>query len=442
MNNKTVKIIGAGLAGCEAALTLANLGVKVQLYDIKPNDFTPAHHNPNFAELVCSNSLKSDTTEFATGVLKQELRVLNSQVLKCADETKIPAGKTLTVDREKFCQRVTQLINTNPNIQIFCQEVVQYDSNQPTIIATGPLTTQALSEFLGKSLGDRLYFYDAVAPIISGDSIDFSKVFVANKFDNSSEGDYINCPMDKQQYISFVSELVNAERVPLKSFENEKVFEGCMPIEVMAKREVNALRCGPLKSSGLIASDGTIPYACVQLRKEDALGDAYNMVGFQTNLTFPEQKRVFSLIPGLNNAHFLRYGVMHRNSYVNAPKYLNHYFQIKSQPNIFLAGQISGIEGYVESIASGLMVGLNMYCHIMGLPMLEFTPNTALGALSNYLECANLNNFQPMHINWGLFYPIDGPKQLKKQRIAERSMQYVSNINKEIIKWKLKEQQS
>ena len=441
VTNRIVKIIGAGLAGCEAALTLANLGVEVELYDIKPNSFTPAHHNPNFAELVCSNSLKSDTLDFATGVLKQELRSLNCNLLECADKTKIPAGKTLTVNREKFCEAVSKLINSHPKIHTVCQEVVQYDSDTPTIVATGPLTTPALSEFLGKSLGDNLYFYDAVAPIISGDSIDYGRVFVANKFGESDEGDYINCPLNRQKYESFVNELIKAERVPLKSFENEKVFDGCMPVEIMAKRELNALRCGPLKANGLVAPDGTRPYACVQLRKEDVMGDAYNLVGFQTNLTFSEQKRVFSTIPGLNNAQFLRYGVMHRNTYINAPKYLNHYFQIKLQPNVFLAGQISGIEGYVESIASGLIVGYNMYCYIMGLPMLEYTTDTALGALSNYLECANPNNFQPMHINWGLFSPINCPKQLKKQQIAERSMQHILSIRKEISKWTLKEQQ-
>ena len=441
VNNKTVKIIGAGLAGCQAALVLADLGIKVELYDIKPNSFTPAHHNPNFAELVCSNSLKSDTLDFATGVLKEEMRLLGSHILNCADKTKIPAGKTLTVNRDLFCQEVTNLIKAHQNIKLFCEEVVSYDENIPTILATGPLTTKPLSDFLGKSLGASLYFYDAVAPIISGDSIDNSKVFVANKFDDNSDGDYINCPMDKQQYQDFVNALILAERVPLKSFENEKVFEGCMPVEVLARREMNALRCGPLKSSGLYDDNGKMPYACVQLRKEDAMGDAYNMVGFQTNLTFSEQKRIFCMIPGLENAQFLRYGVMHRNSYINAPKFLNHYFQIKAQPNIFLAGQISGIEGYVESIASGLIVGYNMYCYLNSLPMPEFTTNTALGALSNYLESANPNNFQPMHINWGLFAPIDCPKQLKKQQIAQRSMQYISKLKEEITKWKLKEQQ-
>lgn len=440
VRNNVVKVIGAGLAGCEASLMLANLGVQVELYDIKPNNFTPAHHNPNFAELVCSNSLKSDTLEFATGVLKAELRLMGSKVLECADKCKIPSGKTLSVDRDAFAQEVTALVRGNPNIHFISHEIVALD-NVPTIISTGPLTTSALSEYLKDKLGDNLYFYDAVAPIVSADSIDMSKVFVANKFDANDEGDYINCPMDRQQYFDFVHLLNTAERVPLKSFEDEKVFEGCMPVEVMSMRDVNALRCGPLKASGLVDKTGHTPYACVQLRKENAVGDSYNMVGFQTNLTFPEQKRVFRTIPGLENAEFLRYGVMHRNSYINAPKLLNHHFQLKSDTNIFFAGQISGIEGYVESIASGLIVALNMYCYLNDMPMIEFTTNTALGALSNYLESANPNNFQPMHISYGLFSPITCSKAQKKQLIAQRAIEYITKIKKENSLWISKEQQ-
>ena len=432
MNNKLVRVVGAGLAGCEASLTLARLGFKVELYDIKPKKFTPAHTNPKFAELVCSNSFKSDTLDFATGVLKEELRILGSALIRCADETKIPAGKTLTVDREKFCEKVTSLIEENQNITFFSKEIESFDNSIPTIIATGPLTTQKLSSFLKELFGTSLYFYDAVAPIIDAKSIDLSKVFIANKFD-SEEGDYINCPLTKEQYITFVDELCKADRVQLKEFENEKVFEGCMPVEVMAKREQNALRCGPLKPNGLVGKDGKVPYACVQLRKENALGDAYNMVGFQTNLTFPEQKRVFSMVPGLENCEFLRYGVMHRNSYINAPKLLNHYFQLKNSRNTFFAGQISGIEGYVESIASGFIVAVQMSRLLNNLSFIEFTTNTALGALSNYLESANPNNFQPMHISYGLFNPINAPKDLKKQMIANRALEYVTKIKKEIF---------
>lgn len=431
MNNKYVKVIGAGLAGCEASLTLANLGIKVKLYDIKPKQFSPAHKNSNLAELVCSNSLKSDTLEFATGLLKQELRVMGSSLIQCADKSKIPAGKTLTVDRDVFSEEVTKLVKANPNIELVCEEIKNFD-DCVTIVATGPLTTPALFNYISSTFGnDNLYFYDAVAPIVSAESINTEKTFVGNKF-QTEEADYINCPLNKQEYNSFVAELCNAERVSLKSFENEKVFEGCMPVEVMAKRELNALRCGPMKASGLIDNDGRIPYAVVQLRKENALGDAYNLVGFQTNLTFPEQKRVFRLIPGLENAEFLRFGVMHRNSYINAPKLLNHYFQLKSKPNVFFAGQISGIEGYVESIATGHIAALNVYRYLKKLPMFEFTTNTSLGALSNYLESANPNNFQPMHISYGLFSPINCPKNEKKQKIAERALKYIEQIKKEI----------
>lgn len=430
--NKTVRVIGAGLAGCEASLVLASLGVSVELYDIKPNSFSPAHHNKNFAELVCSNSFKTDTLEFATGVLKEELRILDSPLIKCADETKIPAGNTLTVDRELFSKKVTDLVLSCPNIKFVTEEVTTIDPNIPTVIATGPLTTKGLSDFLKSYCSDDLYFYDAVAPIIDAQSIDLNEVFVANKFGQNLNGDYINCPMNKQQYEEFVFELCNAKRAPLKEFENEKVFEGCMPVEVMAKRELNALRCGPLKPNGLVDREGKTPYACVQLRKEDALGGAYNMVGFQTNLTFPEQKRVFSKIPGLKNAEFLRYGVMHRNSYINAPKLLNHYFQLKANKNVFFAGQISGIEGYVESIASGHIVAIQVYKQLFNKPFVEFTTNTALGALSNYLESANPSNFQPMHVSYGLFNPINASKNDKKMLIAKRAIEYINKIKKEI----------
>ena len=433
MNNKYVRVVGAGLAGCEASLVLANKGVFVELIDIKPNQFTQAHHNKNLAELVCSNSLKSDTLEFATGILKQELRILGSKLIECADQTKIPAGNTLTVDREKFADAVTKLIRSNPNIKFVSKEICDIDFSVPTIIATGPLTTEKLSNFLKQTLGTNdLYFYDAVAPIIDAKSIDYSKVFWGNKFGSEDEGDYINCPLSKEEYLAFVENLSGAQRVPLKEFENEKVFEGCMPVEVLAKREPNALRCGPLKANGNEDKNGQTPYACVQLRKEDALGEAYNMVGFQTNLTFAEQKRVFQTIPGLSGAEFLRYGVMHRNSYINAPKLLNQYFQLKSNKNIFFAGQISGIEGYVESIASGLIVGHQMYRYLNDMPFVEFSTNTALGALSNYLVSANPNNFQPMHISYGLFNPITASKNEKKALIAKRALDYINKIKQEI----------
>ena len=422
-----VSVIGAGLAGCEASLTLANAGINVDLYDIKPNKFTPAHQDPNFCELVCSNSLKSDTLDFATGLLKAEMRILGSQVLQIADTYKVPAGNTLSVDRKQFAQTVTDKILNHPNINVICEEVTEIPDGI-VIIATGPLTTDKFSEHLRTILGQDLYFYDAVAPIISADSINMNIAFTANKFNDNQDGDYINCPMDRNQYQDFCNLLVNAERVELHQFEDEKVFEGCMPVEVMAKRNIDTLRCGPLKSNGLVLDNGKPPYACVQLRKENIAGDAYNMVGFQTNLTFPEQKRVFRTIPGLENCEFLRYGVMHRNSYINAPRLLNHYFQLKSQPNVFFAGQISGIEGYVESIASGLIVGINVIRYIRKMPLIEFTVNTCLGALGNYLESASEHNFQPMHINWGLLMPVNVPKSQKKQAMCDRALLEIKKI--------------
>ncbi|MBR7091309.1 MAG: methylenetetrahydrofolate--tRNA-(uracil(54)-C(5))-methyltransferase (FADH(2)-oxidizing) TrmFO [Clostridia bacterium] len=426
-----VSVIGAGLAGCEASLQLANAGIQVDLYDIKPQSFTPAHVDPNFCELVCSNSLKSDTLDFATGLLKQEMRMLDCQVLDMAYRCRVPAGKTLSVDRQKFASMVTEAICSNPLINVICREVTTIPDGI-VIIATGPLTTHAFSEHLRDILGQDFYFYDAIAPIISADSIDMQSVFVANKFDNSQDGDYINCPMTKSQYEEFCTLLVNAERVKLHDFEDPKVFEGCMPVEVMANRDINTLRCGPLKSNGLVLPDGTTPYACVQLRKENIAGDAYNMVGFQTNLTYPEQKRIFRTIPGLENCEFLRYGVMHRNTYINAPRHLNHYFQLKSNPNVFFAGQISGIEGYVESIASGLMVGINVSRYIRKMPLIEFTINTCLGALGNYLESASEHNFQPMHINWGLLMPINVPKAHKKQAMCDRALAEITKIKETI----------
>ena len=425
-----VKVIGAGLAGCEASYQLAKRGIEVELYDIKPTQFTPAHIDTNFCELVCSNSLKSDTLEFATGLLKAELRELGSLVIECADECKVPAGKTLSVDRKKFSELVTKKIKNQPLITIINKEITEVPKDSFCIIATGPLTTPSLSENLQKYLGENLYFYDAVAPIISADSIDYSKVFFGNKFDE--DDDYINCPMTKDEYFSFYSELIKAERVNLHSFEDEKVFEGCMAVEVMAKREEQTLRFGPLKAKGLKCPDGTIPYACVQLRKENAVGDAYNMVGFQTNLTIPEQKRVFRLINGLERAEFIRYGVMHRNSFINAPRLLNHYFQLKSNPKIFFAGQISGVEGYVESIASGLLCGINMVSYLNQKPFVEFGVKTALGGLSNYLECASEHNFQPMHINWGLLAPVEASKQDKKQVLCERALNEIKRIKEAI----------
>lgn len=411
-----VNVIGAGLAGCEAALQLAKAGVEVDLYEMKPSKFSPAHHNSNFAELVCSNSLKSDTLDFATGVLKAEMRLLGCELLKCADESALPSQKALTVDRNKFSELVTQKVSNNPLITVINQEVKSFDINMPTIVATGPLCSDDLTEFLATLVGEKLYFYDAVAPIVSGDSIDYGFAY------HGEEG-YVNCPMTKPEYEVFWSALRQAERVELHDFEKEINFESCLPIEIMARRGLDVMRCGPLKPTQFDDA-----YAVVQLRKENVEGTMYNLVGFQTNLTFDAQRKVFAMIPALHNAEWLRYGVMHRNTYINAPKNLNKFFQLKEKLNIFFAGQISGVEGYIESIASGLLCGINMVKYIRNQQLIDFGTETCLGALQNYLLCGNVNNFQPMHINWGLLKPIDAPKQDKKKCLAERALTKIANL--------------
>ncbi len=415
---KKVCVIGAGLAGCEAALQLAKAGVYVDLYEMKPTQYSPAHHNPDFAELVCSNSLKSDTLDFATGLLKAEMRALDCELLKCARASALPSTQALTVDREKFSRLVTEEVRANPYINIINQEVVSFCQTDPIIVAAGPLCSDKLSDFLGSLIGEKLYFYDAVAPIVSGESIDYDFAYEAD------EG-YINCPMAKGEYVDFCEALQNAQRVELHQFEKEINFEACLPIEVMAKRGFDVMRCGPLKPTRFDAPE---TYAVVQLRKENLEGTMYNLVGFQTNLTFPAQREVFSKIPALKKAEWLRFGVMHRNTYINAPKYLNKFFQLKSQPNIFFAGQISGVEGYIESVASGLLCAINMIKYIDSQPLVDCTTETCLGAMQNYLLCGSTNNFQPMHINWGLIKPIDAPKQDKKKRLAERALAKIANL--------------
>ncbi len=420
--NKVI-VIGAGLAGCECALQLANHKIFVDLYEMKPEKYSPAHHSPNYAELVCSNSFKSDTLDFATGVLKAEMRLLDSEILKCADLTRIPTGKTLTVDRERFSELVTQRVNNNPFITVINQEVTQFDTSLPVVIATGPLCSDALTNFLSNLIGEKLYFYDAVAPIVSGESIDMSRAVI-------KEDGYIDCSMSRSEYETFCNELKDAKRVDLHNFEKEVNFEACLPIEIMAKRGLEVMRCGPLKPS----REDKTSYASVQLRKENVEGSMYNLVGFQTNLLFEEQKRVFSMIPALKNAEWLRYGVMHRNTYINATKYLNRYFQPKSKPNLFFAGQISGVEGYIESVASGLLCAINVLQYICSLPMIDFGTETCLGALQNYLECGNPNHFEPMHINWGLLKPINATKAEKKTALAKRALDTIQ-LKKETL-WK------
>lgn len=400
-----VNVIGAGLAGAEASYQLAKRGFEVHLYEQKPIKFSPAHNDKNFAELVCSNSLKSNDITNACGLLKEELRLLDSLLIKTADNVNVPSGEALSVDRKLFAEEITKKLKSINNIIIHYKCIENIDVNTPTIIATGPLTDDKLFENLKKLLGnDNCYFFDAIAPIVTKESLDPEHYFIANRYDKGgSEGDYINCPMNKEEYDTFYAELIKAETVDLKDFENKKVFESCMPIEINAKRGYRTLTFGILKPKGLIdPKTNKMPYAVLQLRKESNFNSLYNLVGCQNNMIYSAQKRVFSLIPALKNAKFVRYGVMHRNSYINAPKHLNKFYQLKNYPNIFIAGQLSGVEGYVESISSGLYSAINMANYLKNKQFAEFSSSTAIGALPNYISTANENNFQPMNSNWGI----------------------------------------
>lgn len=423
-----VNVIGAGLAGCEAAYQLAKRGIAVSLYECKPDVKSPAHKVGTFAELVCSNSLKSDDIATAGGLLKAELRKMDSLLIAVADKVRVPAGSALAVDRTLFTNAVTQAVKELKNVKILNKTVDDWDENTPTVIATGPLTVGALSDAIIEKLGQTLHFYDAAAPIIAGDSIDYAAAFTGDRYGKGT-GDYVNCPMTKEEYANFYEQLVNAERSPLHDFDTNEVFEGCMPVEIMAKRGFDTLRFGPLRPVGF-SFNGTKPYAVVQLRKENAAGEMYNIVGFQTNLKFSEQKRVFGMIPALKNAEFLRYGVMHRNSFIDAPKVINRHFQVKKLPKTFIAGQLSGVEGYVESIASGLMCGINAAAVCSGKIMPEFPPTTIMGALAAYLERENVS-FQPMNANFGILPPLENKTRDKaenKRLYAERSMKDLEKI--------------
>ena len=429
---KTVKIIGGGLAGSEAAYYLAKRGYNVKLYDIKPHAYTPAHKNPNYGELVCSNSLKSnDVYANACGLLKEEMRILGSMVIEVADGCSVPAGAALAVDRDKFAEGITAKLRSMPNIDFISENVSHIDLNENVIIATGPLTTAELCDEIAKITGSGFYFYDAAAPIIAGDSIDFNSAFISDRYGEIGKGDYVNCPIDKEGYLAFYKELISAKRAPLHEFENVKVFEGCMPVEVMASRGEDTLRFGPLKPAGLTdPKTGRWPYACMQLRKEDEEGRRYNIVGFQTNLLFPEQKRVFSMFPALKNAEFLRYGVMHRNTYINAPTVLCSDFSMKEHPTVFFAGQITGVEGYVESTASGLLSAINMDRKLSGRQSLQLDASTVIGALACYVATPNAD-FQPMNANFGIISPIDynpRKKAEKKLFMAQRALQKIKEI--------------
>ena len=422
---KTVNVIGLGLAGSEATYQLAKRGILVDAYEMKPTKFSPAHESSNFAEIVCSNSFKSDDSSTASGCLKAEMRELDSLILRCAEKSKVPAGSALAVDRDKFSELVTEEIKNMKGVTIHYGEVTKIDLSKPTIIATGPLTSDDLSKELQTILGEgNLHFYDASAPIIDGETIDKSKSFTAGRY-GKGESDYINLPMNKEEYYTFIHELVNAEKTEMHSFERKEIFEGCMPIEVMASRGEDTLRFGPLRPVGLRLEDGTRPFAVVQLRKESTENELYNLVGFQTNLKWGEQKRVFSMIPALNNADFIKYGVMHRNSFICAPKHLNYDFSLKSNPNIFIAGQLSGVEGYMESTASGMIAGISLALKLNGKALAILPKTTIIGAITNYLTSAEPEGFQPMNANFGILPPLAEKikdKALKKQEYSKRAL--------------------
>ena len=395
-----IHVIGAGLAGCEAAWQLAEKGFQVALYEMRPNQMTPAHQTANFAELVCSNSLRSNSLRNGVGLLKEELRQLKSLIMQAADQTAIPAGSALAVDRDLFSAFITEAIQNHKNISVIHEEVTKIPEGV-CIIASGPLTSTAFVEHLQAYTGDtNLYFYDAIAPIVRKDSIDFSIAYYKSRYD-VGEDDYINCPMSEEQYQIFYDALIHAETVNLKDFEKEIFFEGCMPIEEMAKRGPQTLLFGPLKPVGLATEEGT-PHAVVQLRRDNAIDTLYNLVGFQTHLSYGEQKRVFQLIPGLGNAEFVRYGNMHRNTYINSPQLLNKNYQMKAHPNLFFAGQITGVEGYVESCASGLLAAFNCARYLQGKELYNLPNTCMIGAMANYIAHANPVNFQPMNANFGI----------------------------------------
>lgn len=422
-----MKIIGAGLAGCEAAWQAAQKGLKIKLYEMKPNKYTSAHSQPSFAELVCSNSFRADGLHNAVGLLKEEMRRLDSIIMTCADKKRVPAGGALAVDRSGFSELVTEKIRKHPNISVIEKEVVCIDPDEYTVIAAGPLVSDGLAAEI-KRLGgaDYLHFFDAAAPIISRDSINMDKAFRAARYGRGGD-DYINCPMNREEYLNFYNALVSAEVAEVHgAVDNPKVFEGCMPIEVMAKRGEDTMRFGPLKPVGLTnPHNGQRPYAVVQLRQDNAADSMYNIVGFQTHLKFSEQKRVFSMIPGLENAVFMRYGVMHRNTYINSPKLLRPDYRMNKYDRLYFAGQITGVEGYVESAASGLVAGRAAANAILGIKCGLPSACTAIGALGAYISNKSIEDFQPMNVNYGIMTPLKErikDKKVKSERIAERSL--------------------
>lgn len=428
--NDFVTVIGGGLAGSETAYQIAKRGIKVKLYEMKPEKFSPAHSNPNLAEIVCSNSFKSNSITNACGLLKEELRRLDSLLIKIADETKVPAGQALAVDREAFSKMVNEQIESNPNIEVIHKECEKIENeNGITVIATGPLTSKTMAEQIINLTGkERLAFYDAAAPIIEKDSIDFNIAFYGDRYGKEGDSSYINLPMNKEEYLQFYNELVNAEVVTLHEFEKKEIFEGCMPIEIMAKRGEDTIRFGPLKPVGFTdPRTGTKPYAIIQLRQDNSEGTLYNMVGFQTNLKFGEQKRVFSLIPGLKNAEFVKYGVMHRNTFINSPELLDNTYNLKNNKNIYFAGQITGVEGYVESISSGLVAGINASLQYRKEEKKTFPKETVIGALADYIQTPN-KNFQPMNANFGILPPLEEKIRDKQQRYEKMAQRALKSI--------------
>ena len=428
----TVKVIGAGLAGCEAAWQLAQRDIDVELYEMKPQKMTPAHHSQDFAELVCSNSLRGDRLENAVGLLKEELRRCGSLILSCAEETRVEAGGCLAVDREGFSRLVTQKIRSHPHIQVVEQEVTQVPEG-PVIIATGPLTSDGLSQAIGAYFGDAgyLHFFDAAAPLVTADSLDMNEAWWQSRYDRGTP-DYINCAMDKVQYEAFIRELTQAEEAPVHGFEDQNVFEGCMPVEVMARRGVDTLRYGPLKPVGLTdPKTGREPYAVVQLRQDNAAKTVFNLVGFQTHLKFGEQKRVFSMIPALRNAEFVRYGVMHQNTFLQSPRLLDRYYADRRNPLVAFAGQMTGVEGYVESTASGYLAAVAMAAKVQGRPVPDFPKTTAIGALGLYISDETVANFQPMNINFSIIAPLEKRIRKKAEKnlaIAQRSLEIIDQM--------------
>ena len=439
---KVLKIYGAGLAGCEAAWQAAQRGILVELYEMKPKRFTPAHHSEGFAELVCSNSLRSDSTTNAVGLLKEELRRMGSLIMQAADATRVPAGSALAVDRDLFSAYITDKIKNHPNITVINEEMETL-TDGVTVIATGPLTSDKMSEYISRELvGEGLHFFDAAAPIVDAETINMDVAFFASRYDKG-DADYINCPMSEEQYNAFWQELVGATEAELKEFDREeqkklKVFEGCMPVEVMAKRGRDTLLFGPLKPVGLVDKRvGKAAHAVVQLRRENAEGTMYNLVGFQTHLTFPEQRRVFRMIPGLENAEFLRYGVMHRNTYINSPDKLDATYKLRTRDGVYFAGQMTGVEGYIESCGSGFVAGLNAARELLGEEKIVFPRTTMIGAMADYVSNGGNGDFVPMNANFGIIEPlpmrVKGGKIAKYEKYAERALAEIESIKQKMM---------